>query len=141
MVKFKDLAASATKFTTNGSNAAATYVKNAGAAGTTWHDNTAAAEPNYVAGVQAAAQRGAFGKGVNKAGAAKYTKQIAAVAGPRFSDGIGKAGPSWNAGFAPLAQAVSGVDIGPRGPRGSPQNKQRAGAMADAWRAAKLAAS
>lgn len=139
-VKFKDIASSATKFTQRGANAAGDYTKNASAAGSTWHDNTAASEANYQAGVQEAISRGAFGKGVNKAGPTKYANQITAVAGPRYSDGISKAGPAWQKGFGPIASAVAGKDIGPRGPRGSAQNKQRASAMADAFRAAKLAA-
>lgn len=138
-VKFRDLASSATKFTQRGANAAADYTKNAAAAGGTWQDNTAASEQNYQTGVQDAISRGAFGKGVQKAGAAKYSSQITAVAGPRFADGIGKAGPAWQRGFGPIASAVAGKDIGPRGPRGSVQNKQRASNMSDAFRAAKLA--
>lgn len=138
-VKFRDLNAAASKLQTNGQNAQKAYVTNAAAAGPTWAANTAAAEPNFEAGIQRAITNGNFGKGVQKAGAAKYTGQINAVAGPRFGDGMSKAGPAWNKGFAPVAAFVAGVDIGPRGPRGSAQNKQRAGAMSDAFMAARQA--
>jgi hypothetical protein len=141
MVKFRDLNTASQKLQQNGQNAAAIYVKNATAAAGTWAANTAASEPNYVAGVQAAAQRGAFGKGVAKAGAGRYSGQITSVGQTRFSDGMSKAGPRWQANFSPLATAVSNVDIGPRGLRGSVANKSRASAMSDAWHAAKMAAT
>lgn len=138
-VKFRDLNQAATKLQTNGANAQKNYVTNASAAGGTWVANTAAAEDNFAAGIQRALAAGNFGKGVTKAGAAKYTGQINAVAGPRFGDGMSKAGPAWAKGFGPIAASVSSVDIGPRGPRGSPQNKQRASAMSDAFMAARQA--
>lgn len=137
-VTFKDLSKSAAKFTQNGAQGQTAYVANASAAAQRWNDHTVASEANYVAGVQAAASRGAFGKGVTKAGPAKYAKQINAVAGPRFADGIGKAGPTWQAGFAPAAQFVSSVDIGNRGLRGSQANKARSSAMQDAFHAYKV---
>lgn len=139
LVKFKDLNASAAKLAQNGQQAATAYKTNASAAAQTWQDNTVASEANYVQGTQDAISRGAFGKGVSRAGAAKYSGQINAVAGPRFSDGMSKAGPAWQKGFGPIASAVAGKDIGPRGPRGSVVNKQRAANMSDAFRAARLA--
>lgn len=139
LVKFRDLNASAAKLSQNGQQAATAYKTNASAAAQTWQDNTVASNDNYKQGVQDAIGRDAFAKGVARAGAAKYSSQIAAVAGPRFSDGMSKAGPAWQKGFGPIAAAVSGKDIGPRGPRGSQQNKQRSANMSDAFRAAKLA--
>lgn len=141
MVKFRDLNTASAKLQQNGQNAAAIYAKNAAASAPTWAANTAASEANYVAGVQAAAQRGAFGKGVAKAGPARYAGQVTAVGQNRFSDGMSKAGPRWQANFTPLANAVANTDIGPRGLRGSAANKARASAMSDAWHAAKLAAT
>jgi len=137
MVKFKDLAASATKFSNNASGASGTYVKNASAAGQTWQDNTANAGDNFQKGVQAAIANNSFVKGVQKAGSAKYVKQIGAVAGTRYTDGTQKGAPAWQAGFGPIAQIVSGVDIGARGPRNSQQNKARSSAMQDAFAAAR----
>lgn len=137
MVNFKDLSKSAAKFTNNGAGAQAAYVANAAAAGGHWADNTAAAEQNYQQGVTAAIGRGAFLKGVQKAGAAKYTKQINAVAGPRFADGIQKAGPAWSANFGAIATQVANTQLPARGPRGSQANYQRAAAMGAAFRAAK----
>ena len=139
MVKFKDLATSGKKFSDNASAASPTYVKNASASGQTWQDNTVAGADNFAKGVSAAVANGTFAKGVAKAGSAKYVKQIAAVAGSRYTDGVTKGAPAWQAGFGPIAAAVSSVDIGPRGPRGSQANKQRSSAMQDAFMAAKKA--
>jgi hypothetical protein len=140
MVNFRDLAKSAAKFTASGQAAQPAYVANAAAAGQTWQDHTIASEPNYVTGVQQAAARGAFGKGVSKAGAAKYVKQINAVGGPRFSDGISKAGPAWQTNFGAIATQVANTTLPPRGIRGSQANKDRARAMGEAFRAAKVGA-
>src|ERR1700732_863335 len=139
VVAFKDLASSATKFAQSGQNASAAYTKGAGAAGQKWHDNTSASSATWAAGVQQAVTRGAYQKGVDSAGPSAYTAQIAAVGGTRFSDGISKAGPKWQAKFGKIAAMVSGKDLGPRGLKGSPANKQRAANMSDAWVAAKLA--
>lgn len=137
MVNFKDLSKSASKFTQNGAQAQGAYVANAAAAGAHWADNTANSEANYNAGVQAAMGRGAFKSGVQKAGAAKYTRQINAVAGPRFADGISKSAPTWQANFGAIATQVANTTLPARGPRGSQANYQRAAAMGAAFRAAK----
>lgn len=141
MVNFKDLSKSAAKFTQNGANAQSAYVANAAAAGGTWQANTEASDANYASGVQAAISRGAFKTGVTKAGSAKYTRQINAVAGPRFADGITKAAPAWQANFGAIAQQVANTTLPARGPRGSQANYQRATAMAQAFRAAKVGAA
>lgn len=138
-VKFRDLTVAAKKLGTNGANAAGTYATNAQAAASTWQDHTAGSEANWEQGVQQAISAKRFSAGVTKAGAGKYSGQIAAVGQARFSDGIQKAGPAWTRGFGAIAQRVAGFDPGPKGIRGSVQNKARAAAMSDAFRAAKLA--
>lgn len=140
-VKIGDLTQAAKKLQTNGQAAAGIYAERAAASGNTWAENTAASEDNYEAGVREAMGRKAFGKGVQKAGGGKYANQIKAVGQGRFGDGMSKAGNAWGAGFGPIAAAVNGKDIGPRGPVGSPQNQQRAAAMAQAFRAARLGAA
>jgi hypothetical protein len=139
IVKFPDLNSAANKLQTNGQSAQKEYVAKAGAAAADWHANTSAAEGTYVRGVNDAIARGAFGKGVNQAGPQAYSGAIAGDAGARFSSGISKAGGKWSKGFGAIASKVSGTDIGPRGITGSPENKQRAANMADAFRAARLA--
>jgi hypothetical protein len=140
VVAFKDLAGTATKFAQRGSNASGEYTKNAAAAAGDWHANTAASNDNWKTGTQDAMTRDAFAKGVAAAGPQAYASQVAAVGGTRFADGISKAGPKWQAGFGKVATLVAGKDLGPRGIKGSQQNKQRAANMSDAWRAAKLSA-
>lgn len=135
-VKFRDLSVAAAKLKTNGQAAAQTYAANAKAAAGDWATNTGASGDAWTAGVQGAISRNGFVHGVTKAGAGKYGNAIDAKGQSRFSDGIGKAGPAWQAGFGPIAAAVAGTNIGPRGARGSQQNKDRAAAMADAFRKA-----
>jgi len=138
VVKFRDLGQSATKLQTNGQNASQRYATNAVASAGDWATNTAASGDNWAQGVQGAITRGSFASGVTKAGPGKYSAQVTAFGQSRFSDGISKAGASWQKGFSPIAQSVAGKDIGPRGPRGSQANYDRAKNMAQAFRAAKL---
>lgn len=140
VVAFKDLGASATKLAQRGQNASADYTKNAVAAAGDWHTNAAASNQNWKDGINAAVGRDAFSKGIQAAGPQAYATQVQAVGGTRFSDGMSKAGPKWQAGFGKIAAMVQGKDLGPRGIKGSPANKQRAANMSDAWRAAKLSA-
>lgn len=138
-VSFRDLGATATKFAQRGASASTEYVKNAAAAANDWHANTAASNDNWKAGMNDAIARDAFKKSIDAAGPTAYANQVNAVGGSRFTDGISKAGPKWQKGFGAVAAQVQGKELGPRGIKGSPQNKQRAAAMSDAWRAAKLA--
>jgi hypothetical protein len=137
-VKFRDLGVAAQKLAQNGQAAAGRYVTAATAAAQTWQDHASGSEANWEAGIQAAITNKRFQAGVMKVGAAKYSGKIQLVGQNRFSDGISKAGPNWTKGFGAIAQQVAGVDLGPRGIRGSQQNKQRAANMSDAFRAAKM---
>lgn len=140
VVKMPELGSASQKFTKNGQSASQEYVQKAAAAANDWHVNTSASETNYERGVQEAIGRKAFARGVANAGPQAYSTAISTSAGSRFSDGISKAGAKWQKGFGQIAAKVQGIDIGPRGITGSPENKQRAAAMADAFRAAKLSA-
>lgn len=90
-----------------------------------WSANSLAAENAYKAGVTAAANAGRFGKGVSKAGTAKWRKRAAEVGPARYAQGVQVAQPEFQGGFAPFAEAISRVDLPARGPRGSAQNYGR----------------
>lgn len=90
-----------------------------------WAAASSAAENSYKAGVTAAAGAGRFGKGVQKAGTAKWRKNAIAKGPPRYAQGVQVAQPEFQAGFAPFAEAISRVDLPARGPRGSAQNYGR----------------
>lgn len=95
-----------------------------------WAANTAAAEKNYQAGVAAAASAGRFGKGVTRAGDAKW-KRGATEKGPmRFAQGVQVAEGDYSAGMGPVLEAIGRIDLPPKGPRGSDSNISRVSAIA-----------
>lgn len=97
-----------------------------------WADETAAAEGNYKAGVDAAQAKGMFKKGVLKAGSGKW-KDHSLKKGPgRFAEGVYIAGPDYEKGFAPFREAIARTDLGPRFPRRDPRNIDRVRKIVDA---------
>lgn len=105
-----------------------------------WATETGAAKENWKAGVDAAAAKNLFGKGVEKAGSAKW-KDKALKKGPgRFAEGVYTAGPDYNKGFAPYRDAIAAVDLGPKFPRRDPRNLDRVRKVVDALVAAKTGA-
>ena len=90
-----------------------------------WEEETIAAKGNWKAGVDAAAAKDLFGKGVTKAGSKKWQDK-ALLKGPgRFAEGVYIAGDDYETGFAPFREAIARVDLGPRFPRRDPRNLER----------------
>lgn len=139
-IKVKDAASAAKKFVTRGQAAGADYAEGVRGAGQSWATNTAAASDSYAQGVQAAIARNGFSKGVQEAGPAKYETKAGTVGAQRFGPGIAAAGPDWQKGVEPYLQTLSGLTLPPRGPKGAPQNMERANVVAMALRRRKVGA-
>lgn len=103
-----------------------------------WAEETAAAEGNWKAGIDAAAAKGMFGKGVAKAGSKKWQEKALKKGPGRFAEGVYIAGPDYEAGFKPYHDAIERVDLGPRFPRRDPRNLDRVKKVVDALVAEKL---
>ena len=103
-----------------------------------WESETAAAEGNWKAGVDAAQAKGLFGKGVKKAGTKKWQDKALAKGPGRFAEGVYMAGPDYEKGFAPYRDAIERTDLGPRFPRRDPRNLARVKAIVDALVAEKI---
>lgn len=99
---------------------------------TDWASATRSAESQYNAGVQAAIARKAFGKGVTKAGTAKWQAMALAKGPSRWSEGIGLSGDAYRAGFEPYARVIAGLALPARGAKGDPKNIARVAAVAKA---------
>lgn len=97
-----------------------------------WMAQTKAAESRYEAGVTGAISRKGFGKGVSRAGTAKWQAMSIAKGPGRWSEGIGLAGDAYSTGFAPYAAVIARTSLPPRGPKGSAQNIQRVAVIAKA---------
>jgi hypothetical protein len=107
--------------------------------GADWATETQAAKANWKAGLDAAAVKDLFGKGVEKAGTKKWQEKAIKKGPGRFSEGVYLAGPDFQKGFAPYREAIANADIGPRFPRRDPRNIDRVKKVVDALVAAKLA--
>lgn len=103
-----------------------------------WETETAAAEGNYKAGVDAAHAKGLFAKGVAKAGSKKWQDRSLKKGPGRFAEGVYLAGGDYERGFAPYREAISRVDLGPRFPRRDPRNLERVRRVVDAMVEEKL---
>jgi hypothetical protein len=90
-----------------------------------WAQEATAGAANWKAGIDAAAGKKLFEKGVAKAGSAKW-KARAIEKGPgRFAEGVYIAAPDYEKGFAPYREAISSADLGPRFPKRDPRNLDR----------------
>jgi len=97
-----------------------------------WESETVAAEDRYKAGVDAAAMKGMFGKGVKAAGTKKW-EEMALKKGPgRFSEGVYIGGPAYEKGFAPMHAAIERVILPPKFPKGDIRNYERVKAIGQA---------
>lgn len=97
-----------------------------------WEEETMAAEDNWKLGIDAAASKGLFGKGVSKAGSKKWQDKALKKGPGRFAEGIYIAGPDYESGFKPYRDAIERVDLGPRFPRRDPRNLERVKRVVDA---------
>lgn len=105
-----------------------------------WAEEALAAKENWKSGIDAAAAKDLFAKGIAKAGTSKW-KEKALKKGPgRFSEGVYIAGPDYEKGFAPFHAAIERVDLGPRFPRRDPRNLERVKKVVDALIAEKVGA-
>lgn len=105
-----------------------------------WETETIAAKDNWKAGIDAAAQKNLFAKGVAEAGSKKWKEKALAKGPGRFAEGVMIAGPDYERGFAPYREAISRVDLGPKFPRRDPRNLDRVKRVVNALVAEKLGA-
>lgn len=103
-----------------------------------WAEETEAAEGNWKAGIDQAAAKGLFGKGVKEAGTRKWSDKALAKGPGRFAEGVYLAGPDFEKGFARFHEAIARTDLGPRFPRRDPRNIDRVRKIVEALVAEKL---
>lgn len=103
-----------------------------------WAEATKAAEGNYERGVQQGIQNKRFGKGVSKAGTARWQTRAATVGPARWADGINQSRSNYETGFAPFRETIQRTTLPARGPKGDPKNIQRVAVIAEALHKQKL---
>ncbi len=104
-----------------------------------WEAEATAAKETWKAGVDAAAAKDLFAKGITKAGTKKWQAKTLKVGPGRFAEGVYIAGPDYEKGFEPYRNAIAAVDLGPRFPRRDPRNLERVKRVVDALIAEKIA--
>ncbi|RLF77225.1 hypothetical protein DRN39_04625 [Thermococci archaeon] len=115
------------------------YQENVRGAGSVWEANTVAAEGTWREAITEAANRGAYGKGVKKAGGAKWEERTLTVGVPRWSGGIAAAKDVYKSGIARVLDVISRVELPPKGPKNAPQNYERVKRIGDALHRMKTA--
>lgn len=134
----RPIAESQDKFSKRAAAAAPEYGKGVANAGPKWLAGAQASEDTYAAGVADAVANKRFGAGVRKAGSSKYQDRAAKLGPDRYRTGVAEGAPDWGKGYAPHAQALSSLDLGVKGMRGSEQNYNRSRQVGQALRAKKL---
>ncbi len=95
-----------------------------------------AANDTFKAAVTEAIAEDRFAKGVESTPANKWRDNAVKVGAPRYPQGIANSVDAWGTGVAPILAALSAVEAGPRGVKGSEQNFQRQRTYANAAAAA-----
>jgi hypothetical protein len=139
MAKVTSIQQGAAKFVSRAAAASTDYAAAAIEAAPDWARNTAAAEANFAAGVQAAIAEKRFGSGVAKAGPDKYRRGVEMKGANRFGPGVAAAEPDYIAATEPFYRALATINYPPRRPTRDPANIQRVQAVINAMIAAKKA--
>jgi DNA-binding transcriptional MocR family regulator len=138
MAAIKETARIADKWERRAGNAQAEYEEGVRNPRKDWAAATASAEKAFEQGIQQSIQRKAFGKGVRKAGTAKWQENAVEKGPVRFAQGVSLAKGSYEEGFAPFRQTISNLTLPARGAKGDPKNINRVAAVAKALHDKKL---
>lgn len=99
------------------------YVQGAVAAANKWKQNTEAAADVWKQAIQQALDR--WKQAVASTPADKYAKGIEEKGKDRYAQGVRLAVEEYRSKMAKVLEALKGITLPPRGPRGSPQNIKR----------------
>jgi hypothetical protein len=129
-IKIRDTASLAQKYRTRAGAAQGDYKSGVEGAGADWEAGAKAGEGNYEAGVQEAIGKKRYGRGVSAAGASKYVKNAVDLGVARYPTGVAQGTDAWQRNVQPSLDKLKSLQLPPKGPKGSPQNQQRAAMVA-----------
>lgn len=138
MPAVKDISTVATKWSQRAQAAGADYTAGVKNPKNDWAGNTAAASSAYEQGVQQSVANQRFQKGVTKAGTAKWQAGAVNKGAQRYPQGVAQGSSNYQNGFGPFLQAIGGITLPPRGPKGSPNNYARVQAIGTALHTLKV---
>lgn len=113
------------------------YVAGVASPRQSWQAATVAAAPAHKAAITEALARGAFEKGVQKAGDGKWSAAAQGKGAERFGPGAAAGVGDYQQGVQKYLQVIESTPLPPRGPKGDPRNIQRVAVLAAALRKAK----
>lgn len=137
-INIKPLASIVTKYVQRASAAGQAYIDGVNNPKQDWAQSTAASAQSWAAGVQAAITDGRFVNGVNSAGDAKWAQKSTSIGAQRYPSGVTAGQQAYSTGIQPFLQALSALNLPPRGPKGDPANTNRVTAVDTALRNLKL---
>ena len=97
-----------------------------------WEKSAIAAKESHKAAMMTAAAQDAFGKGIAKAGSAKWQTRALQKGPGRFAEGVMVGGDDYEKGFAPFRDEIEKTVLPPRFPKRDPRNLMRVSAIATA---------
>lgn len=97
-----------------------------------WEKSAVAAKETHKAAMVAAAAADSYGKGVTKAGTAKWQARAKQKGPGRFAEGVMIGGDDYEKGFSPYRDEIEKTVLPPRFPRRDPRNIQRVATIAAA---------
>lgn len=103
-----------------------------------WKESTLAAAALHTTATEEALARGAFEAGVSRTPADKQKNRAALLGPARFAQGAAAAVEDYASAFSPYRAVIEGVQLHPRGPKGSPENYENVKAIGDALHTAKV---
>jgi len=138
MPKTKDTAATVAKWKRVTPQRTEEYLEGVQNPRTDWATATAASETNWKTAIAAASTAGRFGKGVAKAGSAKWKEKTIAKGRDRWGAGVAIGDTAYAEGVGPYLAVINATDVGPRFAAGDPRNIDRVRKIADALHKKKL---
>lgn len=112
------------------------YQQGVSGAASRYDEGVRGAGDRYQAGVQQAISNNMWESGVEGKGA-RFAMKAGSVGAPRWADGVSRAQGDYATGVSPYFQAISGMTLPPKGPKGHPGNYARSQAVGDALHAIK----
>ena len=125
MVKTKGVDRTVNKWTSKVAGASGGYLDGVTNPTADWQTETSKAEGSYEQGVQRAIATKQFGKGVSRAGTAKWQKGAVEKGPSRWVAGVGMAEDEYRSGMGEVIQVIESTALPPRGAKGDPKNYDR----------------
>jgi len=95
-----------------------------------WEKAASGAKETHKAAMVAAAAADSYGKGVTRAGTAKWQDRAIKKGPGRFAEGVMIGGDDYGKGFAPYRDEIEKTVLPPRFPKRDPRNIQRVATIA-----------